>query len=883
MDGPSRRGFLKALGVSPSLTLVAEPFAAQRDTVAESTAGKFTPVELTPYCNTSVADFGTRQPPAGTAEAGAEPVDFARIPRGNQTFRGIPFLLGRQGAGAKTWVAVATHRRAWGASAVEIRLGHKARQLCFAHFCDWDATPQPAPIETVENLAAHLGDVVLTYEDGGEQRTPVRRRFEVQTPLIPLGQWCFAAMPHQRHEPTRLTDPLRGGMGWGLLQTGVRSEALTGPIVWLWALPSSRPDEVIRSVRFESRSEAAWVVCGLTLCNASSHPLRYEPRTVYRLTLPDASATARDRWKIEVDLGVVVRSYPLRAFQPDAWQSAPLRGFGDRSGTPWDMTHLYLEIAASRGATLTLRDTEAAKVYRFELDAVTPGQELEASAGGLRVSAIERGKVWVHGRVLDRATGRPTPVRLAFRSAEGRYLPPYGHRAEIDTGWFQDYGADLRLAESSFAYVDGTFQIELPVGVVYAELSKGFEYEPVRQKLEIQPGQRELTLDITRRENLRSKGWVTADTHVHFLSPSTALLEAQAEGLNVINLLAAQLGDLFTNVGDIPAGPLVSPDGESVVWVGTENRQHMLGHIGLLAVRGEPVFPMSSAGPDESYLGDPLRSSLAEWAAVARSRDGLAIAAHFGVPLGEIAADVVGGHIDAVELLPRRHDFNEFRFIEWYRYLNCGYRLALVGGTDKMGAGFPVGANRTYSYLGGREFSYSNWAAAVRRGNTFATTGPLLLFEVDGHIPGSEIRFGVGGGTVEVSAEASSSAPLHHLEIVCNGRVVASRTEASGSRSLSLRERVRLSGPGWLAARCGSRLPSAPFGLVAHTSPVYVAVPDQEVFSAPIAEYLLNLVEGAELWVDTLATRPDPASLARTRQVFEHARAHLLGRLHRHR
>jgi len=31
--------------------------------------------------------------------------------------------------------------------------------------------------------------------------------------------------------------------------------------------------------------------------------------------------------------------------------------------------------------------------------------------------------------------------------------------------------------------------------------------------------------------------------------------------------------------------------------VGTENRQHMLGHLGLLGVHGEPVYPMSASGP----------------------------------------------------------------------------------------------------------------------------------------------------------------------------------------------------------------------------------------------------------------------------------------------
>ena len=66
----------------------------------------------------------------------------------------------------------------------------------------------------------------------------------------------------------------------------------------------------------------------------------------------------------------------------------------------------------------------------------------------------------------------------------------------------------------------------------------------------VRPGRKELRLRIDRTKDLRSAGWVTADTHVHFLSPQTAWLEAQGEGVNVVNLLASQWGRLFTNVGD---------------------------------------------------------------------------------------------------------------------------------------------------------------------------------------------------------------------------------------------------------------------------------------------------------------------------------------------
>jgi hypothetical protein len=143
---------------------------------------------------------------------------------------------------------------------------------------------------------------------------------------------------------------------------------------------------------------------------------------------------------------------------------------------------------------------------------------------------------------------------------------------------------------------------------------------------------------------------------------------------------------------------------------------------------------MSAAGPDESYLGDPLWNSMAHWADACRAAGGLAVSVHFPYPTGEIAADVVLGKIDAVELWPQRPagpqrgHFNFLRFLDWYRYLNCGYRLPAVGGIDKMGAYMPVGANRAYAYIGQEEFNFASWAKAVRTGNTFVTSGPRALF-----------------------------------------------------------------------------------------------------------------------------------------------------------
>jgi hypothetical protein len=292
---------------------------------------------------------------------------------------------------------------------------------------------------------------------------------------------------------------------------------------------------------------------------------------------------------------------------------------------------------------------------------------------------------------------------------------------------------------------------------------------------------------------------------------------------------------------------------------------------------------MSAGGPGESYIGDPLWTGLTNWTETCRQRQGLVVAPHFPYPTAELAADIVLGKIDAVELVPHYQEvFNDVRFLDWYRYLNCGYRLPGVGGTDKMGAYMPVGANRTYAYLGQQEFSFANWAKAVRQGNTFVTGGPLLLFHADGHVPGEEISFGAGGGTAEVQVEAKAYVPFHRLEVVLNGRVVATREELKGTREMTLKEKVKLDGPGWLAARCSSRLgplTSWQYGVHAHTSPVYVNVPGRQLFSAPVAAYLLSLIDGSQIFVENLATRPAPAQFARIREVFEGARAQLQARM----
>lgn len=139
---------------------------------------------------------------------------------------------------------------------------------------------------------------------------------------------------------------------------------------------------------------------------------------------------------------------------------------------------------------------------------------------------------------------------------------------------------------------------------------------------------------------------------------------------------------------------------------------------------------------------------------------------------------------------------------------------------------------------------------------------------------------------MHVSAEAISlTGPVHRLEIVCNGRVIATSEEAAGATRLSIEEPLRVPGTGWLAARCISDHVAWsvwPQHIAAHTSPVFVRAKGESLFDHPTSEYLVTVMEGGLAWLDTLATRADPVRHTAVRSVFEDAIADVRRRQREH-
>jgi hypothetical protein len=139
----------------------------------------------------------------------------------------------------------------------------------------------------------------------------------------------------------------------------------------------------------------------------------------------------------------------------------------------------------------------------------------------------------------------------------------------------------------------------------------------------------------------------------------------------------------------------------------------------------------------------------------------------------------------------------------YYRFLNCGFRLAATSGTDNFSDVWrdpPPGADRTYVRLQG-PLTLQNWVAGIKAQRTFGSTGPILLLKVAGREPGDEIALGADAPpALRVRAEAVSLAPMERLEIVVNGKV-AQTVRASDPSRIVFDDQVAIPAGGWIAAR----------------------------------------------------------------------------------
>jgi len=863
----SRRHFLESSAAAAATSAAAAPAALPAGQDGPK-APNFSPVPI--KGNTVFEDLAR----SGVSEDMQKVV--ARAPRGDCVSWGIPFRIDR--------LIVLRDR-----VVSEPTAGLRVEWLVVQHTSDIEPLKANErgfiqPMRGEGHLAEHVADYVIVYADGTEERCEIRRRHQVGIFRRRWGENCFQAVAHMKPHPVRPVNEQRsilldmGGLGWGSAETRVRSADAAAWVNWLWAWKNPHPEKEIASLRFEPK-RGTIIISAVSAGKASEQPLRWQTRKKAILRLPDGvefdhRIDGQGRWsQLQLDMGQVISAEPRKVYPNERWADTNNNAVPEVS-----RREVLVEFTSHRDARFHLWNGQT-----------IPVSELESSSN--RMVPIPEAKQRVAVRALDKGSGQPVPVKLHIHGESGEYLQPVDRHRLPNTAWFEDYAPEFQNQGRHFcAYIPGETVVDLPLGNVYVEVSKGFEIRPVRKAYQIDSTTSKIEILLEKVLPWRERGWVTADTHVHFLSPPTARLEGSAEGVNVVNLLASQWGELMTNVGDFDGKTTFGSreaggDGEWLVRVGTENRQHVLGHISLLGYGGKMIAPMCYGGPDEAALGDPVGALLVEWAEQCKAQGGVVVLPHFPNPRAENAAGLIGRSIDAVEMTSWGNLYagiDPYSLSDYYRYLNCGYFITAVGGTDKMSATTAVGTVRTYARITrDREFTYDSWKESIRAGRTFVTYGPLMEFAVDGQPAGSTIEMKSGGGTVDVTWElASVTVPMSKVELVVNGEIRESRSVRPEQDAGSWRTRIDRSS--WLALMVRGHYPDKPEIIAAHSSPVMVRVDGSMFFSAADAVTILDQIEGALAYIDTIGTRAEDEVYKRIRLKLTAAYRSLHNELHQH-
>ncbi len=494
----------------------------------------------------------------------------------------------------------------------------------------------------------------------------------------------------------------------------------------------------------------------------------------------------------------------------------------------------------------------------------------------------------LHVTITDRANGKPTLCRVNVVGADGNFYQPQENRLSAFSllGTWPETLAGNRPGKAPiryfghFFYTSGTFTVDVPAGPTRIEVWKGFEYRPETLLARVTAGgPHDLRLSIGRAAPMAAEGWYSADPHLHFIRAS------DADDNTIFDLLEAEdirLGLVLCYNNDTGGYPGLMPEmvtpqlhglgeksirkrGDYQIISGQEYRSGLFGHLNLymrdrLALEGTRRDP--NLGPMFGTIG-----------AETQQQGGYAFQAHGGYAL-EIWADLVQGAVNGVELL----QFGIYRGIGldgWYHVLNAGFRFPGIAACDYP-ACRKLGDCRTYVHIAG-EPNFKDWMQGAAEGRSFMTTGPLILLEVDGKLPGDTIVV-PDRKPRRVTARVrvlSETAPVSDVQLIVNGRVVETLKAAARpgqSQTLKLESSLTLDEPSWIAARAFSKSPSGNADAESHTNPVYVTMNGAAPYHEADLDWLMARLD--EQIADHEARKVPEKALAI--EYFRHAREMLL-------
>ena len=469
----------------------------------------------------------------------------------------------------------------------------------------------------------------------------------------------------------------------------------------------------------------------------------------------------------------------------------------------------------------------------------------------------------LRGHVFDAETGRPLPCTIAIRGADGKVV--------ADHPSFRD---GIRSS--------GNFDQQIAPGRVTIQVSRGFDYVAREQEIELRDGEtREIEFRLERRTPLRALGWYAGDNHDHMIHGERTIevgfdyvaLAARAEGLDYLSVtnhwnardVSPEAMDRVCARASVPDFLLMwNLEAPKNYWKGDSS--HCVGHGWTLGMGGRTAdgrdgiqellamsawdyesekasFPnfeihalVHELGGIVSYT-HPHRWWWGEWGG--KGIYPLEQRKRISNMAQELPFDTVAGPTyDTLDIMmkPEERETARQALALWFLLLNHGYRLPATASSDSTfdnpGGGVP-GKVRVYTRVDGT-FSPAALAGAIKAGRSFVTSGPLLLFQIDGHGPGGVVKAEAARKYPVRLRAWPSGVPggrLSRIELIRDGVVARVWEPSNGKAEFAMEDEIAEGGTAWYVVRCFGQTDTE----VAISNPVYFEGADNRAPAAATA------------------------------------------------
>lgn len=491
------------------------------------------------------------------------------------------------------------------------------------------------------------------------------------------------------------------------------------------------------------------------------------------------------------------------------------------------------------------------------LTEVAAGQKAELLQPWRATETFWAGKITtlVTGEIYDTASKLTVPARLYIQEQRGNF---FFAESAVTNGSAVRYdrqsGFNKHAIERHTALSAHPFRVALSPGRYTFTVERGKEYHPTERVVEVGDAPVQLRLGLDRFADIARRSWFSGDTHVH-RDPAELGTVALAEDLNVVLPMTD-----WTTESDVPptrssrnikgefsAKPIVLDKTHVIYPRNTEyeifqttGKKHTLGAFLVVNQRERldlPVLPwrrVAERARAEGALIDYEKHNW-EWSAALAPivRPELYELANnhlwrteYGVTNWAAPAPAwmnvgTGGHSELEWAL--------YGFQAYYALLNCGLNPRPAAGTAHGVHPVPLGYGRVYVHLD-KGFNYEDWMRGLNAGRSFVTTGPLLLAEVEGELPGHHFVW-KSSKPRTVTVKAKVFAPQvdgMKVDFIVNGEVVKTtslpRSSPAATTEKSFSEKTEIPASGWLAVRCWEN-PDGEKARFAHTAPWWFEKP----------------------------------------------------------